>query len=184
MREPGKADDHAPDDDRVDDLLYAIDDDLDPEAQLLCALLWGDGADDPAVRYVCGELSSADFNDPVYGHIFDLIAEQVTAGRPCDPTSINSRIVARGRGSVPADALRRVLLALSGLNALPVRTVYYADQLLGTWYRRQYVRMAETIRAIGLRADETELFPRLVEHGRRQRRAAERLAGFLGARPR
>lgn len=72
-----------------------IDDRLNPEAQLLCALLWADqGA--PAVAFISQEMRSSDFYDPTYGTIFTMICDAIREGMPHDATAINVRMAAKG----------------------------------------------------------------------------------------
>lgn len=163
----------TPEDDYAGDEL--IDDRLDPEAQLLCSMVWHPQGV-PALNYVAKNLSSADFYNPMYGHIFSVISEAVIDGMPHDPSAISVRLAAAGGA---AESYQRVLLAILGLGTTTTHLIYYADQLVSTWYRRQFSDMAQMLVQIAEEAPEAELFDRMVEQGRQQRAARERRETFL-----
>lgn len=152
-----------------------VNDRLDPEAQLLCSMIWHKGTS-PALSYVVEHLSEDDFFNPMYGWIFTIIAQAVGEGMPHDATAINVRLAAEGQ---KADGYRRVLLAIVGLMAPSDNLIYYADQVISTWYRRQYAQMATALVHISKEAPEGELFDRMVKHGRQQREAKNRRETFL-----
>lgn len=162
------------DEDVLDSL---IDDRLDPEAQLLCALLWSPkGA--PEVEFVTSNLEESDFYNRMYSHIFATIADAVRNGAPHDASSINVRLVAEGGEIVPQ--YQRLLISLVGLGSPAGNLIYYGDQILSTWYRRQFSDMTRSLAHIAELAPEQELFTRMVEHGIAQRKAMRRRAEFLG----
>ncbi len=66
----------------------------DAEALCLCSLLWSPA---PTARAITTTLSSGDFHRPVYGELFDTIAEQVAAGVPHDPASIAAVLTQAGK---------------------------------------------------------------------------------------
>lgn len=161
-----------------------IDDRLDPEAQLLCSLMMTGHDARGDVRHVLDWLAATDFYNPVYAHLFTLIVQEADRGRPFDPVSLNSRVVADGETpNVSATVARTVLVALTTLNAIPSQAIYYADQVLATWYRRQFATMTTELAQLARDAHEADLFPQLVEHGRHQRTAARRRETFLSSLP-
>jgi replicative DNA helicase len=153
-----------------------IDDRLDPEAQLLCALLWSPkGSAD--VAFVVEHLRETDFYNRMYAHIFACIAAAVRDDSPHDASSINVRLAAEGGEIVPQ--YQRLLISLVGLGSPAGNLIYYGDQLLSTWYRRQFSDMTQSLAQIAEIAPEHELFTRMVEHGIAQRKAMYRRKEFL-----
>lgn len=153
-----------------------IDDRLDPEAQLLCALLWSPkGSAD--VEFVTEHLQETDFYNRMYSHIFATIADAVRNGTPHDASSINVRLAAEGGDVVPQ--YQRLLISLVGLGSPAGNLIYYGDQLLSTWYRRQFSDMTRSLAYIAEVAPEQELFTRMVDHGIAQRKAMRRRTEFL-----
>jgi len=57
----------------------------DVEALCLCSLLWSSS---PVARTITDTVTPRDFERPVYGELFELIAAQIEAGKPHDPASI------------------------------------------------------------------------------------------------
>lgn len=154
---------------------------MDPEAKLLCALMW---ADTPTGRIldVIEALSPADFRHYAHARLFSLIAEQAAAGAPLDATIIANRCDAAGtagRDGWPENKTpQRFILEVASLNTLPAQITYLADLVLGASYRRQFQAMAANLAQAGEEADEEDLFTLMVEHGRRQRAARARLDTF------
>ena len=68
----------------------------DAEALCLCSLLWSS----PAVaRTIVGALTGSDFERPVYGELFTVIAEQVQTNTPHDPASIAAALTQAGKSA-------------------------------------------------------------------------------------
>lgn len=66
----------------------------DAEALCLCSLLWSS----PAVaRTIVAALTGSDFERPVYGELFTVIAEQVQTNTPHDPASIAAALTQAGK---------------------------------------------------------------------------------------
>ncbi|MDO5668607.1 MAG: DnaB-like helicase N-terminal domain-containing protein [Corynebacterium sp.] len=147
---------------------------LDPEALLLCGLMWA-GREHPASDEVCQILQPGDFHDPHYGHLFGLIASRRHASKPVDPASLSSALSEMGeKAPLPRHTAKRLLLELTTLSVVPELVTDYADQVLGISYRRQYLAMGAALVHAGETRPESELFPTMVEHGRMQRAAWER----------
>lgn len=147
---------------------------LDPEAMLLGALMWAPDDYDAATR-VCEVLTPDDFYNVSYGEIFSLIATRRDAGHPVDAASLQSAFHALGDTSpVPLSTVRSMLLSIATLGAAPERLTAYADQVLGTSYRRQFQQMAGKLAHAAETAPEDQLFSIMVEHGKAQRRAWNR----------
>jgi len=165
---------HAPDFDE-DSLIPPL---LDPEALLLCGLMWA-GREHPASDEVCRILQPGDFHDPHYGSLFGLIADRRGAGKPVDAASLGATLSEMGdRAPLPRDSARRVLIELTMLQVIPEMVTNYADQVLGMSYRRQYQAMAAALTHAGETLPEDALFATLVDHGRAQRAAWERRQAF------
>lgn len=148
---------------------------LDPEAMLLCALMWAraDEADD--VARVVGVLAPEDFHNVNYGAIYRAIRELHDAHSPTDATSLRSWFSRQGSES-PLDphVTGPLLVTLSTLRAEPGRMIAYADQVLGMSYRRHFHRTADALKHAAEHAPEFDLFEVLVEHGKAQRLAWRR----------
>ncbi len=104
-------DEAADDSIQVGDLLD--DPRTDAEALCLCSLLWSPA---PTARAITTALTGNDFHRPVYGELFDTIAEQVAAGVPHDPASIAAVLTQAGktaghRGTQLARALTQATMA-------------------------------------------------------------------------
>ncbi|MDO5513395.1 DnaB-like helicase N-terminal domain-containing protein [Corynebacterium sp.] len=151
---------------------------LDPEAHLLCGLMWAP-REHPASDEVCGVLTPGDFHDTHYGALFGFIASRRHAGHPVDPASLGSALSELGdTAPLPRHVAKHLLLELTTLRVVPELVTAYADQVLGLSYRRQYMSMATALLHTGQTRPESELFPTLVDHGRAQRAAWERRQAF------
>lgn len=144
---------------------------LDPEAMFLSALMWA--ADDSEVaERVCGVLTADDFYNMAYAEIFSLMLARREKNEPIDAVSLQSAFHTLGDTSpLPLSSARETLLALATLGAAPQRLFAYADQVLGTSYRRQFQAMAGNLVHVAETAPEDQLFEIMVEHGKRQRHA-------------
>lgn len=152
---------------------------LDPEAQLLSAILWA--SDDPYgdVDVVLDYLHPNDFYRPLHRMIFQLMQEEHAKGTPLEPTILNGIVAAKGRSSEWAKwDYPRLLIELVGLSAIPAQIGYYADLVLGESYRRNFALMVVKLRQMAEQAPEEELFSELVSQGVAQRRAWQRRIGL------
>ena len=151
---------------------------LDPEALLLCGLMWA-GKQHPPSDEVCRILEPGDFYDPHHGRLFGFLASRRRAHQPVDPASLSSALSELGDSApLPRHTAKRLLLELTTLSVVPELVTDYADQVLGMSYRRQYLTMATALTHAGETLPESELFPVMVEHGRAQRAAWERRLAF------
>lgn len=152
---------------------------LDPEAMLLAALMWA-GENNTGADRTCTILTAGDFYNTSYGSIFTAIASRRAQGQSTDPASIQGALHALGSAApMPISAARTTLLALATLGALPANIMSYADQVLGTSYRRQFHQMALTLAHAAEAAPEEELMDIMVAHGRAQRAAWARRTSFI-----
>ncbi len=145
----------------------------DVEALCLCALLWS-----PAhtARHVVDLLGSCDFDRILYGEVFELICEQVSAGAPHDPASIASTITRSGRAGGPGGTpLTRALTAASVAGAAPESAGHYALAVLSAAYRRGFHQAAASMAQAAAQLPRDALFEHLLVVGRAQRAATERL---------
>lgn len=170
--------DHGPAPEGEDDAYYQLM--LDPEALLLCALMWAPSPDEGADR-VCRVLEVGDFNNINYGAVYGAVVALRSAGRSADAASIRSWLLEQGTDSaIDQHVARQVLVSLSTLGTPPGTVVPYADQVLGVSYRRFFLRSAAALTHAGETAPEARLFELMVEHGRLQRRAWERRQSLRG----
>lgn len=159
----------------------AYDPRIDPEAKLLCALMWCDA---PAGRIaqVLEFLTPEDFNHYAHARLFSLIVEQYQAGAPLDGTLIASKCDAAGvdgREGWPAGKTpQQFIVEISSLDARPMQITYLAESIIGASYRRQFRSMALHLTQAAEDMPEADLFPLMVEQGRRQRTAKARLDAF------
>lgn len=156
---------------------------LDPEALLLCGLMWA-SAPGGVVDRVCEVLDPEDFYNPHFAIIFALIKQRSTEGKSVDPASLRSALMEQGdRAALPHRTAERLLLDLATLGVTPEQSMPYADQVLGASYRRAYQNMAAALVHAGEAAPESELFAIMLDHGRRQRAAWERRHSFRNHTP-
>ena len=158
---------------------------LDPEAMLLSSLLAvshnGSAANqaEKDADYVLNYFHENDFANPIYGRIFSLMVAQREQGKLITPAALSARISAtadtNGWGSTTPE-LR--LLNLYELGALTPQILYYADEVLGSSYRRQFSAMVTNLAQATEHAAEDDLFTLLVSHGRAQRNAWARRTSF------
>jgi Replicative DNA helicase len=147
---------------------------LDPEALLLCAMMWAPDNDDDATR-VCTVLTAKDFYKPQMGALFSIITTRRTNGEAADPASIQSWLSEQGdRAPLPAHTARPLLIDIATLGVTHERIIAFADQVLGASYRRGYQVMATALAHAGETAPEDQLFEIMVNHGRAQRTAWNR----------
>jgi replicative DNA helicase len=155
---------------------------MDPEAKFLCALLWLGEAPAGHIADIITFLAPQDFRRPAHARLFSLIAEQAAEGAPIEPTLIAGRCAAAGadgRDGWPAGATpQQFIIDIASLEARPSQASYLADRVIAASYRRQYRQMATFLSQMAEEAPEDDLFPAMVEQGRRQRAARARLDRF------
>lgn len=122
----------------------------DPEALLLCALMWsahtgGVSAEDLRVTAIVTADDFDDFDDVVYRRMFVVIAGLVAAGEPYDPASVTAAFMRSGSGGAKDAPLRRRLNEVITAGADGFTAVHYADIVLSQSYRRSYRTVAAAI---------------------------------------
>ena len=161
-----------------DDRLHAHDltDDprLDSEALLLCGLLWSTSGE---ARRVVDLLEAGDFARPAHATLFELVAEQVREGRPHDPASIAAALTHQGAAARDHGGLvARALAGATTAGAAPESTGHHAVTVVTTAYRRSFHTAATRLAQAAEQLPTDELFAHLVDVGRAQRTATQRLA--------
>lgn len=155
---------------------------LDPEALLLCSLMWVEDAPAGDIATILTYLHPNDFRRPTHGRVFALMQQQAKEGKLITAAALAGRIDAhRDNHGWPDGHHGPLLVALSGLRALPAQATFYADQVLAESYRRQYATMATELTQVAKEAPEGDLFSILVDHGTAQRAAWQRRQGFMHA---
>ena len=154
---------------------------IDPEARLLCGLMWTDTATGEIAK-VIDFLTEADFAHYAHARLFGLIKAQHTAGEPMEATIVASKADAAGsagRDGWPGGKTPQMhILEVASLEALPAQVVYLAELVVGRSYRRQFQDMTTYLTQMGEEAHEDELFDIMTEQGRGQRKAKKRLDTF------
>ncbi|MFC8181599.1 DnaB-like helicase N-terminal domain-containing protein [Rhodococcus sp. NPDC057297] len=154
--------------------------DTDPEALLLCALMWSyhPGADAPDAARITATLTAHDFEDYAHGRLFAVIAELVEQGRPFDVPSVAAALVRSGAAGQKDGPLRGRLVNIATLGAFPLAATHHADIVLSQSYRRSFLAAGHSIITAAEELPEADLFEHLLTHGRRQRAAYNRLTAF------
>jgi len=145
----------------------------DAEALCLCSLLWSPA---PTARAITTALTGNDFHRPVYGELFDTIAEQVAAGTPHDPASVAAALTQGGRTAGHRGAqLARALTLASMAGSPPEAVAHYAIAVASAAYRRGFHTAAAALAQAAAQLPQDQLFDHLVSIGREQRTATDRL---------
>ncbi|MBG9328871.1 GcrE [Corynebacterium belfantii] len=152
---------------------------LDPEALLLCALMNIEGDPHGEAGVVLDYLHPTDFYRPTYGDLFAVMQRHRATGDPLHPAAINATL-ANGAEEIAWSGGHhtKLLINLYGLNSIPSQIGYYAEQVLAESYRRSFASMARFLAQAAEFAAETDLFPLMVEHGKKQRQAWARRQGL------
>lgn len=160
---------------------------VDAEAMLLSCLLWVDDVPAGDVAYVLDYLHPLDFFSPYSGALFGVMQALANEGRPVGAGEVVRWVRENPDGvdvTFPAGGACEVMVAdLAGLGGVPASVVYWADEVLGRSYRRQFQAMTTYLAQVGATAPEGELFDHLAEVGAGQRRAKARREGFLPGVP-
>lgn len=156
----------------------------DPEALLLCALMWstrtgGVATEDQRITAI---VTAEDFDDVAYRRMFVVIAGLALAGEPYDPASVTAAFMRSGSGGAKDAPLRRHLNEVITAGADGFTATHYADIVLSQSYRRSYRTVATSIVQAAEELPEEYLFDHLVEYGRAQRALWQRLNAFRGKR--
>lgn len=160
----------------VDDRLYATDltEDprLDSEALCLCALLWSTPT---AVRRVVDLLRAGDFIRSTHAALFEMIGDELRAGRPHDPASIAAVLTHQGSGGHHTGLLGKALADALAAGATPESAAHHAVNVATAGYRRSFHAAATAMTQAAEQLPTHELFDHLLDIGRTQRTATERL---------
>lgn len=147
----------------------------DPESLTLCALMWSAESDD--TTRVATALTPGDFASPAHAELFTIVADLIAENRPHDPASVAAVIHRAGGGQKDAP-LRRVLADVVTADAPAVSAAHYADIVLSQSYRRSFHIAGQRITQAAEQGPEEELFDYMVQLGRQQRAAWNRLGTF------
>lgn len=152
---------------------------LDPEAVLLCALLHTGDVDEVSV--ITTHLQADDFQHPVYGDLYGVIADLATAGEGHGPSRVLSALTDAGRlaghaGQRLTDTLQTVMLL--GTPVIGLRTL--AHDVARAAYRRRFTATASALTHAAEHAPTGDLLGILLEHGRAMRSETNRLNALVG----
>jgi replicative DNA helicase len=167
VRPTAIADDHA---DLTD---YA---ETAPEALAICALMWSRDAVEAA--RIAATLQADDFGDPVYRELYDIVRQLITDSLPHDPASVLAVLIRAGSAGHRGALLRRALTDVTTANACGASATDYAGTVLSESYRRSFYEAGVKIQQLAEEAPEEFLFDQLVDIGRRQRTAMNRIHAF------
>lgn len=153
----------------------------DPEVQVLNELLWS--PKESAVAFVLNTLREDDFYNPLHGQLFTAIKDSHARGHGRDAVSVNTHIlVNHGELGIGNPQVVSHLL----VNIAVLETPHYnlkdnALAVLDDSYRRGFDAVADALKFAAKEAPTEQIFNILVDHGKQQRTATERLAGFAVA---
>jgi replicative DNA helicase len=172
--DPAAEYDQRPDgepDERLDAADLTEDPRLDSEALCLCAVLWSPPA---TARTVVELLVAEDFTRPAHRDLLGLIATELRHGRPHDPASIAAVLTRQGTGH-HSGLVAKALADATAAGATPESAGHHAVHVVSAAYRRGFHTAAAALAQAAAQLPEHELFPHLVQVGRAQRAATERL---------
>lgn len=157
----------------------------DPEALLLCALMWSNNTGGVVTedQRVASILTVDDFDNPAYRRMFTVITDLITAGQPYDPASVTAALMRSGADGAKDSALRRRLNEVITTGADGLAVVHYAGIVLSQSYRRSFHTAGQAIMQGAEELPEEDLFEHMLDYGRRQRAAFNRLNTFRQPRP-
>ncbi|MGB2720265.1 MAG: DnaB-like helicase N-terminal domain-containing protein [Rhodococcus sp. (in: high G+C Gram-positive bacteria)] len=157
----------------------------DPEALLLCALMWSNntGGVSTEDHRVATIVTADDFDNPAYRRMFTVIADLITASQPYDPASVTAALMRSGADGAKDSALRRRLNEVITTGADGLAVAHYAGIVLSQSYRRSFHTAGQAIMQGAEELPEEDLFEQMLDYGRRQRAAFNRLNAFRQPRP-
>lgn len=120
------------------------------------------------------QLQAADFARPAHRDLLELIATEVERGRPHDPASIAAVLTRQGTGH-HSGLVAKALADATAAGAAPESAGHHAVHVVSAGYRRSFHTAAAALAQAAAQLPEHELFPHLVQVGRAQRAATERL---------
>ena len=156
----------------------------DPEALLLCALMWT--TDTVEARRIVDVLTLRDFDRAVYVELFERIRDLITDDRPHGPASVLADMVRGGAGGQQDAPLRIALtdVTMAGADGTSGATAtHYADIVLSQSYRRSFHVAGQRLVQSAEQTPEEELFEHMVELGTAQRAFRNRLDAFRAGHP-
>ncbi|MCT1464715.1 DnaB-like helicase N-terminal domain-containing protein [Corynebacterium sanguinis] len=151
----------------------------DPEVYVLNELLWT--PNEHAAAFVLDTLREDDFFNPMCGQLFVAIKDNHARGGGRDAVSVNELVLSEPSVLGVANTLEvsRLLVNVSVLDMPRFDLRGSAYSVLHDAYRRGFEAMAGSLALAAAEAPTDDLFDILVDHGKQQRAAAERLAGFF-----
>ncbi|MDJ0363134.1 DnaB-like helicase N-terminal domain-containing protein [Rhodococcus sp. H29-C3] len=166
--------------DRVDGAEITYDLGTDPEALLLCTLMWSyhPAGDVSETARITAALTAADFDDAAHGRLYAIVAELVAAAEPFDVAAVTNTLVRSGAAGQKDAPLRRRLVNITTLGTHPLTATNNAAIVLSQSYRRSFRIAGHSIVQAAEELPEDDLFEQMLECGRRQRRAHNRLHAF------
>lgn len=156
----------------VDELAYTP---TDIEEQALSALLYSAAG---IARTVVENLAAADFYDPSYAQLFEVVAGLVREGRPHGPQFVQ---VEMQRVGTFRPLVNKALLDVTVFGGVGVDAGHYARAVMAQAYRRGYAVAAERLAQLAAEASEDDLFEQMCVLGRERREAKQRLAAATAA---
>lgn len=155
----------------------------DAEALLLCALMWSYKGQrtSPEIARITTTLTTRDFLTSSYGTIFGHLADLVRDGAPHDVAGVTNALIQSGAGTDGSGNLRMRLMNAATAGADELSATHYADMVLSQAYRRSFRLVGAAITEAAEQLPEEDLMEHMVEHGRRQRAAYNRLGTFRSA---
>lgn len=172
--------DLAPVEPDYDDSAAAYDPALDPEALLLCALMWSYRGEltSTEIARITTTLTADDFEDPIHRRLFTVIAQLVDDGTPHDGASVGGALLRSGADGDKDGPLRKRLLGIVTAGADGHTATHYADLVISQAYRRGFHTAGTAILTASQELPEEDLFEHMVQLGRQRRAALHRLNTF------
>ncbi|MBY6412882.1 hypothetical protein HQ346_14445 [Rhodococcus sp. BP-252] len=147
-----------------------------PEALVICALMWS--RDTVEAERIANALQAEDFADPVYRELYSIVQKLIAKNVPHDPASVLAVLIRSGAAGHRGALLRRALTDVTTAGACGASATVYAGTVLSESYRRSFYEAGVKIQQLAEEAPEEFLFDQLVDIGRRQRSAMNRLNAF------
>lgn len=178
-----------PNDTQAEDLVTPIDRDdmpeagdlaLNPEAALLCALMYSAPSDE--LDTVARHLTADDFENPRYGELFAILVDLIEAGEGHDPQRIEAHMTDHGLVSGRHGAQRREALRATMLLGIPALGIQArALDILKAAYRRAYRAGAVRQAQAAEEAATDQLFDIILDAGTTMRAYTRRIDDLTNA---
>jgi replicative DNA helicase len=125
---------------------------------------------------VVAVLTVEDFNRPIYGELFAVIAAHVRGGTPHDPAAVAAHLTQTGKAAGHhGTQLSRALSDATTAGAGPQAAGHYARAVAAAAYRRGFYAAGAAITQAATEAPQDQLFDHLVRVGHERRTATDRL---------